>query len=349
MEQQTVEYVDWQLARKTGHRIVRDGPSVTAEEARTAVEELRAAARRAHQPVADTARLHSPDDATPVHVVDRKGWIDANVSSMEALLTPVIDKLTAKKQAGPAAAKVGAKITGAETGALMGYVASKVLGQYDLAPGGQPSLLLVAPNVVSVERELDLDPSDFRLWVCLHEETHRVQFTAVPWLREHMINQARRLMVDLVPDPEQLQERMQQVAQRLPSLLKEGGQGIADLVATPQQRAEMARITAVMSLLEGHADVVMDDVGPQIVPTVEDIRAKFDTRRKGVGNVDRVLRRLLGLEAKMRQYRDGAKFVRAVTDRVGVDDFNAIWTSPDTLPLATEIEQPMDWVARVHG
>ena len=104
-----------------------------------------------------------------------------------------------------------------------------------------------------------------------------------------------------------------------------------------------------MSLLEGHADVVMDDVGPRVIPTVAEIRAKFQQRRLGAGNVDRLLRRLLGLEAKMRQYRDGAVFVRAVTDTVGVDGFNAVWTSPETLPLPEEIQQPDVWVRRVHG
>ena len=343
------DYIDWQLARRTGHRIVKDGPSVTEGEAHAAVEDLRGAAARAHQPVADTARLHAPDGASPVHVVDRKRWIDTNVQSMSQLLTPVLDQLTSKRPPSATARRISGKITGTETGAVMGYVASRVLGQYDLAPGGTPSLLLVAPNIVQVERQLDLDSHDFRLWVCLHEETHRVQFTAVPWLRDHLIERARGLMTDLVPDPEALQQRLQNIAGRLPDMLREGGQGIADLVATPEQRAEMAAVTAVMSLLEGHADVVMDEVGPQVVPTVAHIREKFDARRQGAGGVDRLLRRLLGLEAKMRQYRDGAVFVRSVVDTVGIDGFNAIWTSPETLPSAAEIERPQAWVARVHG
>jgi coenzyme F420 biosynthesis associated uncharacterized protein len=115
----------------------------------------------------------------------------------------------------------------------------------------------------------------------------------------------------------------------------------------------MARLTAVMSLLEGHADVVMDDVGPQVVGTVEQIRSRFQARRAGrggmSGTMDRLLRRLLGLEAKMRQYRDGARFVRAAVDAVGMDGFNRVWTSPDTLPRPTEIEDPKAWLARVHG
>ena len=343
-------YVDWGLASSTGRRLVSDGPKVSPAEASAAVEELRSAAARAHGPVAETARMDASAGAdSPVHVVDRTAWIDVNIASMRAMMEPVIDKITAKKSAGRAARAVSSKVTGTETGALMSYVASKVLGQYDLAPDGRPSLLLVAPNVVSAERELGVDPSDFRLWVCLHEETHRVQFTAVPWLRDHMVSRVRDLLVDLVPDPATLQQRLQTILRELPGALREGGAGIADLVVTPAQREELAAVTAIMSLLEGHADVVMDDVGPQIVPSVEEIRARFDRRRKGAGGVDRLLRRLLGLEAKMRQYRDGAIFCRTVTERIGVDGFNAVWTSPETLPTAAEIESPLDWVARVHG
>lgn len=344
------EYVDWALAKRTGQRWVADGPSTTAAEAAGVVAELRDAAHRALQPVADTARLDATAGAkSPVYVVDRAAWIDVNVDSMAALLNPVVDALTAKRKAGPRARAVGAKVTGTETGALMGFVASKVLGQYDLAPDGQPSLLLVAPNIVSAERELAVDPSDFRLWVCLHEETHRVQFTAVPWLRQHLIDRIRTLAVDMVPDPEMLQQRLQDAVKALPGLLREGSGGLTDLVGTPEQRAELANVTAIMSLLEGHADVVMDDVGPQIVPTVEDIRRKFNARRKGGVGPDRIIRRLLGLEAKMRQYRDGAAFCRAVQAQIGVDGFNAVWAGPANLPTADEIYAPATWVARVHG
>ena len=343
-------YVDWALAKRTGRRWVSDGPSTTPAEAADVVAELRDAAHRALQPVADTARLDATEGAkSPVYVVDRAAWIDVNVESMSALLNPVVDALTAKRKAGPRARAVGAKVTGTETGALMGFVASKVLGQFDLAPGGQPSMLLVAPNIVSAERELGVDPSDFRLWVCLHEETHRVQFTAVPWLREHLIDRIRTLAVDMVPDPEMLQQRLQAAAKAIPGLLREGSGGLTDLIGTAEQRAELANITAIMSLLEGHADVVMDDVGPQIVPTVEEIRRKFNARRKGSVGPDRIIRRLLGLEAKMRQYRDGAAFCRAVQEQIGVDGFNAVWAGPANLPTADEIYAPATWVARVHG
>ncbi|GAB3587891.1 zinc-dependent metalloprotease [Calidifontibacter terrae] len=345
-----MSYVDWSTAKSLGKRLSGDGPTVSITEAADVVSQLRDAAARAHEPVAATARLDTTGRSeAPVVVVDRKTWIEVNIDSFEALTDPVLGQLLGKRKSGAAARAITAKISAAEAGAMLGFVSSKVLGQYDIAPGGNPSLLLVAPNIVAAERELGVNPHDFRLWVCLHEETHRVQFTAVPWLRDHVIDQARALMTDLVPDPEQMPQKLQEIASRLPEVLRGGGNGLADLITTPAQREQMAAMTAVMSLLEGHADVVMDDVGPQVVPSVDQIRSKFTERRKGAGGVDRLLRRLLGLEAKMRQYRDGALFCRAVTDQVGVDGFNAVWTSPETLPTALEITEPRRWVERVHG
>jgi coenzyme F420 biosynthesis associated uncharacterized protein len=344
-------YVDWRFAKATGSRLVPAGPKVTAAEAAEVVLAIRESAGRSQQPVADTARLHAPGSAPPAVVVDRPTWIALNADSMASLMDPVVRKIISKQKSAPssAATAIGGKVTGGEAGALLAFMASKVLGQYDLAPGGTPQLMLVAPNLVQVERELGVDPADFRLWVCMHEETHRVQFTAVPWLRDHMIERIRTLATDMVPDPEKLQDTLARLARQLPEAVRSGGSGLAELIATPEQRERLAQVTAVMSLLEGHADVVMDEVGPKVIPTVAEIRAKFNERRKGVGAFDRLLRRLLGLEAKMRQYRDGAVFVRAVIDDVGVDGFNRIWESPETLPLPTEIETPSAWVARVHS
>lgn len=342
--------VDWGFAKATARRLVPAGPSTTATELASLVGGLRQGAVEAVEPVAETARMAVPVNAPPALVVDRPRWVDANIDTLAAMLDPVIAHVTASRALSmtPAVQAVGGKVTGGEAGALMAYVAGKVLGQYDLAPGGTPRLLLVAPNVLQAERELGVDPRDFRLWICLHEQTHLVQFTAVPWLREHVIERAQALATDLVPDPAALRARIDQLGRALPEVLR-GGAGVSEALLTPEQRTELAGLTAVMSLLEGHADVVMDEVGPTIVPSVKTIRARFDQRRKGVGSIDRLLRRLLGLEAKMRQYRDGAIFVRAVFDKVGVDGFNAVWTSPDTLPTAAEIESPRDWVTRVHG
>lgn len=358
------DLVDWDFAAAAASRLVRPGPRAARGEIETLVAELRSAGERAVDPVATTARLQTPPGTPPALVVDRPGWIRANAASMGAMLAPVLDDVIGRKreadrakaqaagralpQVGETAQKVGSTITGTEVAGILSWISTKVLGQYDLAPQGTPRLMFVAPNILLVERELDVDPTDFRLWVAMHEETHRVQFTAVPWLREHVIGRARSIGSELMPEPDQLSQRLGEVVTQLPGVLR-GETDITQVLATPAQRERLAEITAVMSLLEGHADVVMDEVGPQVIPTVADIRRKFNQRRKGAGNVDKILRRLLGMEAKMRQYRDGAEFVRGVVDEIGVDGFNQVWTSPETLPLPTEIADPRAWIARVHG
>jgi coenzyme F420 biosynthesis associated uncharacterized protein len=341
----TTEMVDWALAVSLGSRLAGAGPEVSAAEAEDTVAELREGAERSTAYVRDFTGLDAGDLTAPVLVVDRPAWIRANADGFAQLLGPVIGKVTEKKgPPGPITQAVGSRITGAEVGGLLGFMASRVLGQFD--PFHEPNgrLLLVAPNVVHVERELRADPHDFRLWVCLHEETHRVQFTAVPWMREHLFTQFGALAETVEP-----QRFLDEGLQRISEAIKNGrGGSLLDLLGTPEQKEILDRVTGVMSLLEGHADVVMDGVGPEVIPSVDSIRAKFTERRKGVGTLDRVLRKLLGLEAKMAQYRDGARFVRTVVDKVGMDGFNAVWAAADNLPSLAEIHDPDGWVARVH-
>ncbi|MGB3258585.1 MAG: zinc-dependent metalloprotease [Ornithinimicrobium sp.] len=352
--------VDWDFAASSAGRFVPAGPKASRIEIKDAVAQLRASAAASVEPVRETSLMTAPKDAPAPLVVDRPGWIRANSASMQAMMSPVIEEVLsrrpgesgttgAKATADPSelARRVGGVVSGAEVAGLLSWVSTKVLGQYDLAPQGTPRLLLVAPNIVAAERELAVDPADFRLWVCMHEETHRVQFTSVPWLRRHIIDQAQALSTSLVPHPDDVSTRMTQLITGLPSVLR-GETDITTLLADPQQRAQLADLTAVMALLEGHADVVMDEVGPSVIPSVADIRAKFTKRRQSAGNLDVLLRRLLGMEAKMRQYRDGAVFVRTVVKQVGTEGFNQVWSSPDALPRASEIADPSSWVARVH-
>ena len=279
-------------------------------------------------------------------VVDRAGWIQANADGFRVAIAPMVDKLSSKKAPSGLSLAIGSRITGAEVGGLLGFLAGKVLGQFDPfhAPDGR--LLLVAPNIVHVERELDVDPHDFRLWVCLHEETHRVQFTAVPWMREHLFAQIAAI-AETVEPTKLLDDGLKRITETLKGGLKGGS--LVDLMSTPEQKEILDRVTGMMSLLEGHADVVMDGVGPTVIPSVQKIRGKFDTRRKGVGTLDKILRRVLGLDAKMAQYRDGAAFVRGVVDKVGMEEFNAVWERPENLPSKAELSEPEGWVARVLG
>lgn len=365
--------VDWNLAVATATRLVRPGPEISREEARAVVAELRRHAKASEEHVRSFTRMipegHEPED-TPVLVVDRAGWIRANVAGFRELLRPLLGKMQERRGNGPGGAVLGAvggKVTGVELGMLLSFLASRVLGQYEtFAPAtrelpaatkGGGRLLLVAPNIVHVERELDVDPHDFRLWVALHEETHRTQFTGVPWLRDHLQGEIQSFLDETDIDPMTVLERLREAAQSFSGSSRpegeqgedDGGRSLVEIVQTPAQREILGRLTAVMSLLEGHADFVMDGVGPEVVGSVAEIREKFQQRRaRGASRLDLALRKLLGLDAKLRQYRDGEKFVRAVVDEVGMDGFNRVWTSPNTLPTKAEIAKPADWVARVH-
>lgn len=345
--------VDWDLAVRIGSRLAGDGPTVSRDEAQATVAELRAGAERSTSLVRDFTGLTATERTAPVLVVDRPGWVQANAEAFATLLGPVVDKLGDrqgdKQGAGKApsglSAAIGSRVTAVEVGGLLGFLGGKVLGQFDPFHDPAGRLLLVAPNIVHVEREVGADPTDFRLWVCLHEETHRVQFTAVPWMRDHLFAEIGKLAETMEPSS-LLEDGLGRVAEALRGA-RTSGASLLEVISTPEQKELIDRLTGVMSLLEGHADVVMDGVGPSVIPTVATIRSKFNQRRKGVGLLDRVLRRLLGLDAKMAQYRDGAKFVRHVVDQAGMDRFNAVWAHPDHLPSKAEIADPKAWMSRV--
>lgn len=350
--------IDWETAVSLGSRIAGDGPMTGRAEADAVVAELRAGAARSTGLVREFTGLEAVHQDAPVLVVDRPGWIRANADGFARLIDPVVAKLAQKPThapSGPASfgSAIGAKVTGAQIGLMLGFLGSKVLGQFDPFAEPHGRLLLVAPNIVHVERELRADQSDFRLWVCLHEETHRVQFTAVPWMRDHIFAEMTTLL-DSFEATSLFEDGFKRVSEavrgdRERTAGSAEGASLVELIGTPEQVALMDRITGVMSLLEGHADVVMDGVGPSVIGSVETIRAKFNERRKGAGSLDRWVRRLLGLEAKMAQYRDGAAFVSAVITKVGMADFNAVWASPEHLPTKAEIHDPAAWVTRVHG
>lgn len=354
--------VDWDLAVATGTRLVKSGPQVSAAEAREVVAQLRDYAAQAHEHVAGYTGMVAATEGASVAVIDRPGWIQANASGFRSVLDPLVEKIQAKRPATPIATAVGARVTGVQTGSLLAFLATKVLGQYELFPpygedaGERPGrLLLVAPNIVSTEREMQVDPRDFRLWVCLHEETHRVQFGAVPWLREHVMGEMRAFIEATDVDPSAVARRLRAAAAAAYDAVRDGfdpdatesGASLVEAVQTPEQREILDRITALMSLLEGHADFVMDGVGPSVIPSVGEIRGRFQRRRKEAGRLEQVLRRLLGIDAKMRQYRDGERFVRGVVDGTGMSGFNRVWESPANLPSKDEIAKPAAWVERV--
>ncbi|MBU3751799.1 MAG: hydrolase [Mycobacterium sp.] len=339
--------VDWRFAGTVGAKLARPGPPASDYTRRQVIDDLAEAAVAAESPVREVTQLFTGGPPPRPRIVDRGQWIRAASDSMR-VMTGGADV--------PANTVTG-RITGAQTGAVLAYISSGILGQYDPfadgdgdGPGG--ALLLVYPNVISVERQLRLTPKDFRLWVCLHEVTHRVQFTANPWLSQHMSHALG--MLTSAPG-----EDFGQVVGRLAEFVKDqrrsagdpqhsGVIGLMRAVQSEPQRRALDQLLVLGTLLEGHADYVMDAVGPSVVPSVASIRRRFNDRReRKQPPLQRLVRALLGVDAKLSQYTRGRAFVDHVVGAVGMERFNVVWSGPDTLPLPDEIEDPQRWIDRV--
>ncbi|WP_298461835.1 zinc-dependent metalloprotease [uncultured Cellulomonas sp.] len=357
--------VDWAVAARVASRLVRPGPATDRAQVADLVADLHRAAATAADHVGEATGMRPADGdqrLSRVRVVDRRTWARANTEMVDALTGTV--PLPAGERPPSAAGRLAG---GVQAGAVLAVLASRVLGQFDpfspRAPaepgttaagstdGGGPSrgrLLLVAPNVLTVERVMRVDPADFRLWVALHEQTHALQFATAPWLEGHLRARMGELLAGLADDdgPFGLAAARSALSRRGAG---DDGGGLPALLP-PATRRALDEVGAVMALLEGHADVTTDLVGRAVVPSVRQIRARFDRRRAGSHRLGSVLlRRALGLDLKLAQYRDGATFVRRVRRWAGPDGLNAVWADPDNLPTAQEIAHPRTWVRRVHG
>lgn len=341
------QFVDWELAARTARALGKTGPSVTFEEAASVVADLRRLADEAAGHVAAFTGLEARP--SPVRVVDRPDWAQANIDGLRRVLGPLSDKLTGNGDPGPLGRVIGTRVTAVQAGTVLAYLSGKVLGQYEIFGEEAGQLLLIAPNILDTERRLGADPHDFRLWVCLHEVTHRTQFTAVPWLREHFMGEINAFAAAGDAQDEAWAERARRAMSTIADAARDpdGRTSVIDAVTTDAQREVIGRITALMTLLEGHAEYVMDGVGPEVIGSVAEIRKRFNKRRGGGNPLEKVVRKLLGVDVKLRQYAEGRAFVEAAVDAVGMPTFNRVWTSPDTLPTLDELADPQAWVRRV--
>jgi coenzyme F420 biosynthesis associated uncharacterized protein len=365
--------INWDVARSTASRLVPPGPPLRPAAAASEVAALRQAAAEAvgyvHTITGLSAAEGLGEDQRDVLVVDRPGWSAANTESFRKLLRPALEAVAEKKpqlvSEGTSAQVFGSAATGAELGGVLAFLSANVLGQFDpfhsseQAPGGR--LMLVAPNIVEIAQQLNVDRSDFRLWVCLHEQTHRVQFAAAPWLRDHLMSSISTLSSSTLSRADGLPQR---IVEAVKSLRQEMNQEkvsdqhdatagvparnrLLEVLQSPEDRAIMSHLTAVMSLLEGHANVVMDAVDASIVPTVKTIRRRFEQRGKNRSPLEKIVRKLLQLDAKAAQYRDGQKFVGHIVETIGMERFNTIWDSPEHLPTEEELHNPDTWIERM--
>ncbi len=334
MSQLISNVTHWDLIESASQRTMPTGPNVPRRQAIAAVKQLEELAIEAAGHIREFTGLDA-GEALPAVVVDRAAWIQSNAIGMQH----VIDFVNPTSSIfDPLSDRAGA----IQTGLLLGWASGRVLGQYEAFT--QPGrLLLVAPNIVKVETALKANSRDFRMWVCLHEETHRVQFGAVPWLQQYFL--------DLIADFVQASrlnglELASRLAQVVYAVARSDQRSIIELVQSDSQKEIYYKISALMTLLEGHADFVMDLGGPEVIPTVAEIRASFELRRdQNRGFVSH----LLGMNEKLDQYRNGAVFVRAVVEERGMQGFNRVWESPETLPTLAEIKNPSRWIDRISS
>jgi len=349
-----VDTIDWGTAQRIGE-LIGGSPPYGGLRAETIEPRAHEFASR----VSSYSELPLTAELPPLEMVDRPTWIAANLQTMRPLLTPLSEKLGEQRGAfGGALGSVSGLMLGAQVGALTGMLSQRVLGQYDLAlldAGVPPRLLLISPNLAQAASNLGVDRDELVLWVTIHEITHAVQFTGAPWLREHIGGMLRELLEGLQVSLADSEGRSRGFS--LPKLPSTGE--LRDMVARARS-GQLLRLTlgedrwqlvermqSAMSLIEGHAEHTMDAVGAEVLPSLPRMRAAMTRRRTQKGLPWRVLEKLLGLELKMRQYETGRRFCDAVVAEGGPSLLARVWSGPEALPSAEELEQPALWSARI--
>ncbi|MFN2525384.1 MAG: zinc-dependent metalloprotease [Actinomycetota bacterium] len=347
------------LARSVARRVAgRDGVTGSYLHDRLA-RDLDRAIPRAEKLVAQATGIRPPSPAR-WKVIDRAQWADANISGMIELLRPLAEKLGERSKRLPLPIRMAQRaVISVEVGALLGYVARRVLGQYDLvvAAGGRRKdrsgdgvLYFVATNLVETERRFGFVPEDFALWVAVHEITHRFQFAGVPWLREHFLKLVHEYLESVDLDARSLAARLASAAARLASReTPPEERNPVYLLASEDQRARVDRIQALMAVIEGHGNYVMDEVGAREIPSFSRMRAVFERRRAQQNALQRAISHAIGLEMKLRQYELGQTFCNEVAAQAGSDALARIWESPAALPTLAELRAPETWLARLSG
>ena len=347
--------VDWRLAERVAKKVGGHEPFLDSYHYRSLAPELAELTAQAEELVAAETGLKSMSGAARAKVATRAQWVNANVASFQRLLRPVTEKM-AERVSYSWLAPVTQRVSGTEMGAVLGWMSTRVLGQYDLLiieddrPEDQDMVYYVGPNVMALEHKHGFDPHQFRLWLALHETTHRAQFTGIEWLRPHFLGLVQEALDAAEPDL----EHFKQVAKQVLEARRRGEDPLADgglpaLLATPEQRVVLDRIGGMMSLLEGHGDVTMDRAGAGHIPDAGRFARVLRHRRNSAKGLSKLLQRIIGIEAKLNQYAAGEAFIEAVEARGGPELVNRAWESSDRLPTMTEIRNPQQWIDRVNG
>jgi coenzyme F420 biosynthesis associated uncharacterized protein len=350
--------VDWDLAERVAVRAAGREPFADSYLGHSLQGDFDEATAEAEALVAEATGLRSLSGPARARVTDRAGWVHANINSFQRLLLPLTAKL-GDRMGTTMGASLARGAAGLEVGMLLGWMSSRVLGQYDMlivddpaaaSPEDQDLVYYVGPNVIALEKRFAFPPKQFRLWLALHEVTHRAQFTGVPWLREHYLGLVQQTVDSVEPDPKRFLDAFTRILEDLRngrSPLEDGG--LPTLLASPEQRLVLDQIGGLMSLLEGHGDVTMDRAGEERVPSADRFARVLRERRANTNPTARMVQRLFGIEAKINQYAHGERFIAEV-ERIGggPEALDPVWRGASWLPTMAEIKQPQDWLDRVR-
>jgi coenzyme F420 biosynthesis associated uncharacterized protein len=339
--------VDWRVARRIAAGVAGNpGMPVLPGD-------LIALCEDAEGRVSSYTQLQPLTPLPPPEAVSRSGWADANLRGMRGVLDPLTEKIGGTGPLAGPLRSAGGLLVGAEVGGLVGVLAQRVLGQYEVPPTDPERaarLLFVAPNLTEAATRLEVDGAQMLRWVVLHEVTHAVQFSSVPWLRAHVAAMVTELgeALDMKLDA-RAALRLTDTAELRAIVERLRAEGLIGVALGPERRELMDRIQATMAMIEGHAEHVMDAAGAGVIEDLEELRAALEKRRHSRPPVMRILERLLGLEMKMRQYETGKRFCDTVVEREGIAGLNRAWASPEALPTWSEMEAPERWLARVSS
>lgn len=339
------QLADWDIAAHVGRRVAGPGIAVPAIDRARMREDLGELVPHSEALIAEFTGLRAQGYRSRAWVMSRGDWIAQNVRGLQRILEPLAARVVAASRGRH---ELRRKSLGVQVGILLGYISRKVLGQYDVftPPDDDGLLYFVGPNVAEVEQRFGLPPRDFRLWIAIHEVSHRVQFGATPWLRTHLYGMVDQYLSTVSLDTGELLRQLRRAIDEVRSGAEWRGAGAVTLLMNAEQRELFRRMQAVMSLLEGHASFVMNGVARGRVRDLERMRSSLKRRRR-VSGMERGFQRAVGFDSKVRQYDVGERFVDVVVERAGMHGFNEVWRDERNLPSLPEINDPERWLRRV--
>jgi coenzyme F420 biosynthesis associated uncharacterized protein len=352
--------IDWELATTVAIRAAGRTPTLHPGARAQMQAQYETMLREIEQPIARYVGNNLSLASTVVDVLDRPGWIRANVSNFRFLLQPVEDfyreSLGRSRFGPPPAFQLAARMAlSSQVGVLVGYLSRRVLGQYDIALLGEEpltagKLYFVEPNLQQVEQTLGVPPDELRRWIALHEATHAHEFELYPWVRTYLNTSLRQYLRLLIEDMRGRgdENTLLTIVNRFIGNLR-SGHNVINALMTPQQRELMSRLQALMALAEGYSNHVMNNVGRALLPNFELIHERVEHRQRQRSQIEQLFLKITGLSLKMEQYRLGERFVDEVVRQRGIAFANRAWESPEALPSEAEIRDPERWIGRMEA